>query len=430
MNEIPALHETEKAVLSVLANRYEDWEDELTDINMFSSPAHRTIYDLLKSDTRPDLKTFVEKLLKMDILESVGGPSAITEIWGFAFKNHHFKENVAKLREYKGRRQMVEAGEAMLSRARTESESDELLEVIGEPITKINETLTGTTTERNKKGVIASILREYEDRVTGKSSPMGWSVSLPTLSRALRGFRAPRYMVLSGYPSSGKTLLAVQFLLDIAKQDVPCLFIGCEMPTDQLMTRAISTHGRFDPGIIDEPLEYAMRTTGSRPTKENIGKVKRSVQGILNLPIHFEEATAPQISQVLTMIRRAVKRHGVKAVAIDYLQLIRDSSAKGVKEVELTNISHALQAISKELGILIIVLSQLNKEGSTKYATTTQEDVDYHLKILQDTDMTSPDYKKVTGLLIDKDRHTSRSGYNIQIEKVVDRLYFQEVDYK
>lgn len=427
-NEIPALPETEKAVLSVLANRYDGWDDELIDIEMFNSLSHKKLFELLSSEVTPDLRTFSEKLMKMGLLNGMGGPSEIANIWGFSVRTHHFKSNVKKLQEYKGRREMVEVGLAMVAIARTESDSGELLEVIGEPVTKINETLTGTLIQRSKRELLSGIISNYEDLIIGKVSPMGWTVSLPTLSRALRGFCAPRYMVLSGYPSSGKTLMAVQFLLDIAKQDVPTMFLGCEMPTDQLMTRAIVTNGRFDPGILYEPLEYATRKTGGKPTKDNIRRVKDSVEGILALPIHFEEATAPQIGQVITMIRRSVKRNGVKVVAIDYLQLVRDSSAKGNKEVELTNISHALQSISKELGVMVIVLSQLNKEGSTKYATTTQEDVDYHLKIIQNSDDKSEDFKKVTGLLIDKDRHTSRSGYLIQLEKVEDGLFFEEVN--
>jgi len=428
-DDFPIIPETEKAVLSVLANRYDGWDDEYLDESMFHRPSHKRIFELLSNDTLPDLRTFTEKLMKMDLLESVGGPSAITEIWGFAIKAHHFKNDVAKLREYAGRRAMITVASEMMTIARTESDYDALLVPIGEPITKIHETLTATVTEQSKKKILSDILANYGDMVNGKTSPMGWTVSLPTLSRALRGFRAPRYMVLSGYPSSGKTLMAVQFLIDFARQDVPCLFIGCEMPTDQLMTRAIVTNGRFDPGIIYEPVEYAMRKHGSKPSREDIKRVGDSINSLVNMPIHFEYAIAPQIGQLITMIRRAKKRHNIEAVAIDYLQLVRDTSAKGIKEVELTNISHALQAISKELGIMVIVLSQLNKEGGTKYATTTQEDVDYHLKIMQVMDEKDEDFKKVTGLLIDKDRHTSRSGYKIQIEKAEDGLFFREIEY-
>lgn len=117
------------------------------------------------------------------------------------------------------------------------------------------------------------------------------------------------------------------------------------------------------------------------------------------------------------------------AFGIDYLQLIRSPGA-GSKEQELTTISHKLQAIMKELGLLIFLLSQQNKDGDTKYATTTIEDADYVFSIQQVMDKESVDFKKVTGITINKDRHTGRSGWTVPIERHPDTLYFKETPFQ
>lgn len=426
---LPSLEKTEKAVLSVLINRLDGWDDEVVDSEMFHNPAHSRIFQILEKEPSViSIEIFVEKLMKAGELESLGGPAFISEIFTFVQDRLEFSQNVERLRVYSARRMAILAGRQIIDQA--EDETGEFLGALGEPITKVLERATSSKTEQDKKGIIKGIIEEFKGYLEGKSTPMGWSVSLPTLSKALRGFTTPRYLVLSAYPSGGKTLLAVQFLIDFARQEVPSLMLSFEMPTDQIMKRAIVTAGKFSPELLYDPLSHALKRNSGSVSKEDLKRVREATREISSLPIHFEESIAPQIGQVITIIRRAVKRHGVKVVAIDYLQLIKDSSAKGNREQEISNISHALQAICKELKILVIVLSQQNQDGGTKYATTTTEDVDYHLSIAQVMDKESEDFKKVTGLWINKDRHTDRSGFKIPMEKAPDGLFFREIDYR
>lgn len=422
---LPHLDKTEKKVLSVLMHRYPGWDEVSVNVEMFGRENHKEIFKRIESDVSAiDIVIFVENLMKAGLLESIGGPAEITEIYHAEVNAQLFKKNVARLREYSARRKTILNSHEAIRRAETDGEN--FLEVLGEPITEIFETATSTATERNKKTVIDGIMREFADMIAGKVSPMGLTVSLPTLTKAIRGFHTPRYAVLSAYPSGGKTLLAIQWLLDFVKQDCPSMFIGMEMPTDQVMKRAICTSSGISPEALYDPLSYASRENKDQPTKEHLKAIRDACRLIINSPIHFEESIAPELPELLTIIRRGVKRHGIKVVAIDYLQLIRDKSAKGNREQEISNISHALQAIGKELELFVLVLSQQNQDGGTKYATTTTEDVDYHFSIEQVMDKEADDFKKVTGLWINKDRHTNRSGFKIPIKKDDEGLFFKE----
>lgn len=420
----PWLEKAEIAVLSVLMRRHEGHDDLPVDSGMFHRQSHKRLLEIILSENRDiDIVLFVEKLMNLGELDSLGGAAFVMEVYQSQVNAAHFKANVARLREYSARRMAIEAAQNMIEKASDDSE--EFLETLGEPITEVLERATSTATERNKKTLIDTVMLEFKDLLSGKKNPHGLSVSLPTLSNAIRGFSAPRYAVLSAYPSGGKTLLAIQWLLDFAKQDAPSLFIGAEMPTEQIIKRAICTASGIDPEAFYDPINFAMKKGEEKPTKECLDSIRKACRTIINSPIHFEEAVAPQVNEVLTIIRRAVKRHKIKVVAIDYLQLIKDKTAKS-QEQEISNISHALQAIAKELNLCLIVLSQQNKEGGTKYATTTTEDVDYHFSIEQVMDKEDEDFKKVTGLWINKDRHTNRSGFRIPIEKDEVGLFFKE----
>jgi hypothetical protein len=73
------------------------------------------------------------------------------------------------------------------------------------------------------------------------------------------------------------------------------------------------------------------------------------------------------------------------------------------------------------------VLSQQNKEGHLKYATSINEDADYVLSLVQDMNEKSDNYLCVTDINVKKDRHTGRSGMNFPIIRDADKIYFREL---
>jgi len=292
-------------------------------------------------------------------------------------------------------------------------------------MTEVAESATDTETTRDRAALLKAVADEFADLVNGKVEPNGFEVSLSTLSAALRGFKTPRYCVIAGFPGSGKTLLAGQFLTDIASTGTPCLMISCEMTAQQIMQRFIGTYGRLPSELLSDPLSYARKQNRRTVSKEELNAFRKAYRAIKDMPLYFEEPVSPRIGQIITMIRRAHKRHGVRVIGIDYLQLIQVTDASS-KEQELTQISHALQGIAKELDLLIFVLSQQNKEGHLKYATSINEDADYVLSLVQEMDEKDDDYLSVTGITIKKDRHTGRSGLLLPIVRDADKIYFRE----
>jgi replicative DNA helicase len=319
----------------------------------------------------------------------------------------------------------IDAAQNLAEKAADLNDENGFIEATGQPMTEVAESATDTETTRDRAALLKAVADEFADLVNGKAQPNGFEVSLATLSAALRGFKTPRYCVISGYPGSGKTLLAGQFLTDIASKGTPCLMISCEMTAKQIMQRFIGTFGRLPSELLSDPLTHARKQNRATVSKEELSAFKRAYIAIKDMPLHFEEPVSPRISQIITMIRRAHKRHGVKVIGIDYLQLIQVADASS-KEQELTQISHALQGIAKELDLLIFVLSQQNKEGHLKYATSINEDADYVLSLVQETDEKSDDYLSVTGITIKKDRHTGRSGLVLPIVRDADKIYFRE----
>lgn len=428
--EKPTALEAEKYVLSVVMQKLPGWDDKPIQPEWFYSQHYRRLYEFatsnkLPADVQGDLSLTVEALKQRGMIDGNDGVAEIAKILIHAPSVSHFGQSIEAMRDCHSRRLAIDAAENLAERAADMNDKTGFVEATGQPMTEVAESATDTETTRDRAALLKAVADEFADLVNGKVEPNGFEVSLSTLSAALRGFKTPRYCVISGYPGSGKTLLAGQFLTDIASKGTPCLMISCEMTAQQIMQRFIGTYGRLPSELLSDPLSYARKQNRRTVSKEELNAFRKAYRAIKDMPLHFEEPVSPRIGQIITMIRRAHKRHGVRVIGIDYLQLIQVADASS-KEQELTQISHALQGIAKELDLLIFVLSQQNKEGHLKYATSINEDADYVLSLVQEMDEKDDDYLSVTGITIKKDRHTGRSGLLLPIVRDADKIYFRE----
>ena len=80
------------------------------------------------------------------------------------------------------------------------------------------------------------------------------------------------------------------------------------------------------------------------------------------MPIFINDLPGLSIMEFRNCARQMVKDHNVKAIFLDYLQLMTSRSNKGQnREQEISEISRQLKITCKELKVPIIALSQLSR---------------------------------------------------------------------
>lgn len=92
------------------------------------------------------------------------------------------------------------------------------------------------------------------------------------------------------------------------------------------------------------------------------------------------------ITEVERKIRQLTHKKGVKIFYLDYLQLIRNPAVKNNPVEALTDISQRLKQLALELGIVIVELSQLNRDAD-KTAIKRASQLRWSWSIEQDADM-------------------------------------------
>jgi replicative DNA helicase len=174
------------------------------------------------------------------------------------------------------------------------------------------------------------------------------------------GWQPSDLVILAARPGMGKTAFVMSMAKNMAIDfNHPVAIFSLEMSSVQLITRMISS----ETGISSEKLRK-----GNLETYEwealNV-KVKK----LSEAPIFIDDTPSLSVFDLRAKARRLVSQHDVKAVIIDYLQLMTAGSttkSTGNREQEISTISRNLKALAKELNVPVIALSQLSRAVETR----------------------------------------------------------------
>lgn len=195
------------------------------------------------------------------------------------------------------------------------------------------------------------------------SGVIGLTSGLTDLDRKLGGLKPSDLLILAGRPSMGKTALATNIAYNASKhlhekfketgEKGSVGFFSLEMSAEQLAARMIASAASIN--------SFAM--SSGELTQDEFMHLVQASQQVASLPFFIDDTPALSISAVRTRARRLKRMHNLQLLVVDYLQLLRGSTAasQANRVQEISEITQGLKAIAKELNIPVIALSQLSR---------------------------------------------------------------------
>jgi replicative DNA helicase len=331
------------------------------DSSWFYVPATRTIYEvamrLSAAGKVADIVTIGNSLNGQK--EAIGGEVFLQQCCDDCVTTAHVSHYLDILKAQKKRRAILQITQAAIAATQDPAnDADEVIAHTMESLFAATGMRTGPTTNVeaiNKK------IEEVENTRQGKYP--GLPFFLPSINKLLGHMRLGKCYYCGGTPGRGKsTFLANQlnYLARIAK--IPCAVNSVEMDHDEFISRIVAD-------VADISL-FALETNMPEDTRpgeksrlekfaDGAAQFVDAETGENKIPLYINDSHM-DVDQFCIWARMMVKRHGVQFIAVDYLQILKESAMEKRSEREtLVYTVNTLRAIAKELHIVLLVLSQL-----------------------------------------------------------------------
>lgn len=200
------------------------------------------------------------------------------------------------------------------------------------------------------------------------------------LDEKLDGGGRPGELVAVGARSGmGKTAMAVTALINAAKVGKPGAIVSLEMPKRQLHQRMLSFES------------HVHLTKFKRPERLNDfdwAAISKATETIANLPIHVSDRSGLNINQIRAMARALKRKHGLRALWVDHLTLVRGVDPKMLRAYQLQEVTSGLKALAKELGITVYLLVQIDRSTDARVDSMPQlADIKGTASVEEDSDV-------------------------------------------
>ena len=219
----------------------------------------------------------------------------------------------------------------------------------------------GLTVEASKeevqssKSVVSRFIDATQERFARKGHLSGITSGFHRLDQMTDGFQLGELAIIAARPSIGKTAIAIAIAKSAAIDNrIPTLFISLEMSDESIVRRMVSTIGSI-------PMQDIKTGDLDHGGMKSMSGASAKIAGS---PVHFVSGSSiSNIASITAVIRRAVRKWGVRLVLVDYLQKIHGSKAAEKRTYEIAEVSGKLKAVASDTKTAVVALAQLNREN-------------------------------------------------------------------
>lgn len=326
----------------------------------FYSEAHKNIFEAMgkvfNKNIPIDFVTLVEELERSKKLESIGGVDYITFLSNVVPSAVNFKYYSDIVKANSVRRMLIKSGQNIIEKSYTDEDKEDILNFAESEVFSISEKEESSTLELigRPNGALKEVVDKFDKIAKDPTALRGISTGYKDFDAITNGLQKSDLILLAARPSVGKTSFAMNIMTNIALSGKTCAVFSLEMPKTHLAQRALCS-------IAKVPMNKALN---GKMQADEWKRIWAATKKLENTKLFIDDSSMTTPATLLSKCRRLKAKEGsLDVVMVDYLQLMKNEGRQSDnRQNEISAISRSLKVAAKELGVPIIVLSQLSRD--------------------------------------------------------------------
>lgn len=285
--------------------------------------------------------------------------------------SHHLKTILEAARL----RRLGDAGQRILTLAQAGESADTITQQAQELLD--NATRADESEVHRVGETMGSTIENMRAVARGEVEP-GIPTGFRDLDELTNGLSGGQMIVIGGRPGSGKTTAMVDMMRHASiSMNIPTLMFSLEMGADEVNQRILAAESSTSlTGIVKANL-----------SDSEWSKIEETQHRIEQAPMFIDASPEITITDIVAKARMHVKQYGVKAVYVDYIQLLRSKDKQESREQEVAAYSRQMKLLAKSCGVPVVVAAQLNRDSIKRGGAPMVSDLRESGSLEQDADL-------------------------------------------
>lgn len=234
------------------------------------------------------------------------------------------------------------------------------LEIVNAARAKLDALVVDNDTDVSNSAAVYKALESLD-------APAGDPTPWRGLTHILSGWKPQAFYIVGARTSVGKSVVALNATLDMARRGKTAVLFSLEMSRDEVYLRMLSNVAGVD----------GMRIQRRELTDEHWQKLAQAAEHIAGLPIVVDDRANLSIAQIRSKVRTLQREGDVGLVVVDYLGKVRPprDAMRQDRRIQVDAIAWGHKEMSRELNVPVLAMSQLNRniEGRAEKMPTLSD---------------------------------------------------------
>lgn len=332
----------------------------------FFRDAHRRIFEamlrLTDRNVPVDFVTLTEQLRKSGELDEVGGAAYVSGLTEGVPRSANVQYYAGIVKEKSRLRGIIRAANEMLVSAYDAGdEAADVIDAVERSVFALSQERQ-TSRLRPIGDLIAPTIANVEEHQNAGRNVLGLSSGFSQLDGLTSGFRPGQLIVLAARPGMGKSAMILNIADHVARKESKTVALfSLEMSGEELCVRLLTSHAQVS----------SRRFQRAQLTESEYFRLGSSVNELSDVSILVDDTAMLGLWELRAKCRSAaIGAAGTAAplglVIIDYLQLMVGDAKAENRNLQISQITRGLKGMAKELGLPVIILSQLSRANEAR----------------------------------------------------------------